>query len=127
MPRGFHKDEQATKAANFLDRRSFVSLPKVTPHTNGAAEPHFLLYGKDKGPIRAEIFRRNRQENQSDVSRCWNCGVPCYEKNDFYRGEWHHVNSGAGERCDCVENSVVSCAKCHRAEHVQTQFGKTED
>lgn len=120
--RGFKKDIQDTAAAKFRDRggrhrkcRSFISLPKVTPHTNGVPQPHLILYGVDKGPIRAQIFERSRKAN--GVARCWNCGVMVAETPEEeipQKGEWDHAENAPALRCDCPENGRVACAGCHR-------------
>lgn len=141
--RGFKLDREATKLARskfgyaagaltvFLrNKRSFISQPKVTPHTNGA-EPHLILArdAREKGPIRAEIFRRNREAN-GGLNRCWKCGVLVFEFIPLHYvrrekfGEWHHVHNKPGERCDCPENGAVSCAECHKEIHVQVEWSK---
>jgi len=59
MPHGFKVDYQTT-LLRFGERwkpgQSFVSLPKVIEGECTEPQPHLLLYGKDKAPIRAEIF-----------------------------------------------------------------------
>lgn len=112
-----------------VKRRSFISQPKVIVGECDTPQPHLLLYGDDKGPIRAEIFRRNREANNG-VNRCWKCWRLLHESEDerlfdgrYPVGEWHHVRNKPGERCDDPENGAVSCPDCHRDEHVQVQFG----
>lgn len=128
MPRGFKKDFVATSLAHInkqlSDPRSFISLPK---HTHGdEAVPHLILYGLDKGPIRAEIFRRDRENHHlagMDINRCRNCGKRVFESGWIGRnGEWDHILSKAGQRCDCPENGRVVCRACHRASHKQVMF-----
>lgn len=136
MPRGFRKDLTLTQLAHegmsslfpgvMADSRSFVSLPKATPHTNGKEEPHLILYGrKDKGRIRELIFHLNRLMNGEN--RCYKCGDKVVESADDDRpypiGQWHHEYDRAGERCDCPEAAKVSCPRCHAAVHVYPQFG----
>jgi hypothetical protein len=132
--RGFKRDTPATKAAHFADKRSFVSLPKVITGDCDEPKPHLILYGVDKAPIRAEIFRRNREAN-GGVNRCWKCNRPVAEyprdvTDEIYdstpRGEWDHRRNKAGQRCDCVSNGRVACHKCHSERHPQTQFGRPE-
>jgi hypothetical protein len=93
--------------------------------------PHLLLFGKDKAPIRAEIFRRNREAN-GGINRCVKCGTEVFEMSHYpitldMQGEWHHIRHRAGERCDCPENGEVRCATCHKLEHLQVKFGPEHD
>ena len=126
MPRGFRVDHQETSLSRLeganprlLDPRSFLSKEKVTPHTNGEAKTHFMLYGADKSAMRAEIFVASRESN-SGVPRCWNCRERVYEYgNGPDVGHWHHISNKAGERCDCRDNGAVLCAACHHKEHIQ--------
>lgn len=135
MSRGFKRDHTLTQLAHegmsslfpgvMADSRSFVSLPKVTPHTNGKEEPHLVLWGKDKGVIRKIIFHFNRIMNGEN--RCHKCGAIVREYPGNYGcapvGHWHHVDDAPAERCDCPDNGRVACPKCHSDEHVKTQFG----
>lgn len=120
MPRGFRKDINLTALAHeglygqlLVDSRSFWSI-----------DGHILAYGKDKEPIRAEIFRLNREAN-GGVNRCWNCGVMVEEHEGDHmaaNGEWDHIYTK--RRCDCTHNGRVSCPKCHRDRHVQVKWSK---
>lgn len=128
--RGFRRDEAATLAARFEDYRSFVSQPKRIP--NGCPnEVHLVLYGfEDKAPIRAAIFRRNREKHHlagMSINRCEECGHRVFEGDEWpsRRGEWDHVRNGSGERCDCPENGRVLCQECHRHRHPQVNFRRT--
>jgi hypothetical protein len=132
MPRGFKKDIQATKSARYEDDRSFVSLPKIIPNGCPNIVHHLVLYGlEDKKPIRAEIFRRNREEN-GGKNCCWKCGKVFFDgeseslMHPEHRGEWDHICNKPGRRCDCPENGRVACRACHKKEHVQVQFGRHE-
>lgn len=133
MPRGFQVDHQAT-LLRFGGRRwwpgdSFVSKPKFIE--GDGEEAHLLLYGKaDKGAIRAEIFRRNREAN-AGVNKCVECGMQVYEfitttELERRRGDWDHIRNKPGERCDCPENGQVLCVDCHRKKHVRVLSGKKE-
>jgi 5-methylcytosine-specific restriction endonuclease McrA len=108
MPRGFKRNYAATKLRGFLDPRSFVSLPK-----DGLA--HDLLYGKDVGARRAEVFLR-------DDGRCRDCGA----KASWEEGEMHHLENQAGSRCDDLHNLAWSCSDCHKKRHVQVRFGRPQ-
>ena len=133
MPRSFKKNVQATHealATGFLqDKRSFISQPKIIKGECEEARPHLLLAGVDKAPVRAEIFRRNREKN-GGVNRCVKCNILLLEHSpviDRYGlGEWHHIRKKPGQRCDCPENGEVVCggrSGCHRKLHPQVQFG----
>ena len=127
MPRGFKLDiilTQATRDSSGLlnDPRSFVSLPKVTPHTNGVALPHLILYGIDKGVIRHMLFEESRRANGD--ARCRKCGCRVSENQygTLPDGEWDHIENSPGLRCDCCVNGQILCPTCHRPKHPQTQF-----
>jgi hypothetical protein len=144
--RGFKKDSLATSICKEagralredgrepfwypLDRRSFLSQPKIIVGECETPEHHIIAYGKDKGPIRAEIFRRNREGN-GGVNRCWKCNRFVREDlMDSYggalsRGEWDHIRNKDGERCDDPENGRVACRQCHFERHPQVQFTRT--
>jgi hypothetical protein len=124
MSRGFKVDKLATMGAQFEDERSFISLPKRTHGPD--EESHLILYGKkDKGIVRAEIFRRNRAQFRDGYPRCAKCNRIVSESSESScGGEWHHIRNKPGERCDCPENGEVLCRRCHRPEHPQTKFTK---
>jgi hypothetical protein len=133
MPRGFQKNEPATRealATGFLqDKRSFISQSKAIKGECDEAIPHLILYGRDKGPIRAEIFKEDRAFN-GGVNRCWNCKREVTEDSggrvERMRGEWDHVRNKPGTRCDCPENGRVACRNCHSERHPKPQFGKSK-
>lgn len=99
------RDVQLTKAAKFLDPRSFI-VQNLHPNTNHAC---VYLKGKDVGPARLRIFER-------DKGRCQACGA-------WYGWDWgelHHLKGGLGlQRCWCPENLAWSCPKCHRSVHAR--------
>lgn len=126
--RGFKVDIQASverfgpaglRNGRWRSGFSFVSQPKQIGEHGG---PHLILFGEDKGPIRTEIFRRNREAN-GGFNRCWKCRDLVREHEDDQSlsgvpvGHWHHVRWKAAERCDCSINGVVICPRCHREEH----------
>jgi hypothetical protein len=130
VPRGFKRDRQATSCVRFLDKRSFMSQEKqIGPHGG----IHFILYGADKGPMREQIFHRNR-ENNGGENRCVKCGRRVYEHvhedlQAHFGGEWHHIRSKPGERCDCPQNGEVVCGGatgCHRNEHPKPRWTAQE-
>ena len=95
MPRGAKVDRAATVIADFLDKRSFISL-------KGDA----YLFGKDMSEARHFVFVR-------DKGRCQECGMWIGE--DY--GEVHHkVPRGKGGS-DNIGNLEWSCRKCHRFAH----------
>lgn len=123
--RGFKKDRQASAHVAFLDKRSFMSQEKQIGDHGGI---HFILYGKDKAPMREIIFRENREAN-GGFNVCVECRrrvVEGAQEGSGLRGEWHHLRSKPAERCDCSQNGAVICVGCHRNKHVRPQFGKRE-
>lgn len=127
MPRGFKRDEAATKAANFHDSRSFVSQPKIVEGECTEPKPHLVLARclEDKGPIRAEIFRRNRVK-WNGTNRCDKCELSVTEGPSCFTGEWDHIRNKPGERCDCPENGRVACRACHKERHPKPMWTKPE-
>jgi hypothetical protein len=119
MPRGFKRSIVETMARRFEDDRSFISQYKII--VNGCPNRnHLVLYGReDKAPIRAEIFRRNR-ELWNGVNRCMQCRKQTWEDS----GEWDHIENKPGKRCDCPENGQVLCSGCHKKKHVHVMSGK---
>src|ERR1035437_8755490 len=106
------------------DRRSFISMPKAIPGECGEPRSHALLYGADKVLTRMLIFQRNRAENRG-VNRCCDCGKVVYEdfsSAGYFTGEWHHVRNKSGQRCDCLDNGLVTCRFCHKKRHVRVKF-----
>lgn len=151
MPRGFKKPKNTVPMSfsyvlkyggsavetRLIDPRSFISQGKVIKGECTEPKAHLILYGEDKGPIRAEIFRHNREAN-GGFNKCWKCLRPVCENlqdvadlcskmpanpHDLI-GEWDHIRNKAGERCDCPENGRVACRQCHKERHPQTRFGK---
>src|SRR5262245_40822994 len=95
------RDEDATKAMGFKDKKSFVSMAG-----------HEYLFGRDTETRRKEVFEDAR-------GRCWHCGA----YYGWYYGEMDHIRSGYGpQRCWCFTKSRCvnlrwSCPKCHRERH----------
>lgn len=116
--RGFKRDNETTRLYGFKDRRSFVSLPKVMPHTNGVELSHIIAYGVDVIPIREECLKRSAIKNGEP--RCKKCGV---RVSDFVsethplRAEMHHIFHKPGERCWCQANLEILCHRTHAEQH----------
>jgi hypothetical protein len=131
VSRGFKRDNSATAAQGFHDRRSFVSLPKAISGECEEPEPHLILYGlRDKAFVRTEIFKRNRLANKGKTL-CAKCGCRIYEHDPMellgsVKGEWNHIRHKPGERCDDPENGECLCWICHREEHVRPRFGQSK-
>ena len=123
------------RLAWFQDEGSFISQPKAIKGECDEPRSHLLLEGLDKGPIRAEIFRRNREVNHNVVggtAHCWNCGRTVFEtlpesiaKVELI-GQWDHIRNKPGERCDCPENGARCLLDLSQRTHPQTQFGKSK-
>src|ERR1700674_1539408 len=146
MPRGFKVDYRASLVAHqeipspsgrqpgsilLVDKRSFISQPKIIKGECAEPRPHLILYGVDKAPIRAEIFKRNREKHKLTIlSICETCGELVQEFDDgaspYPLGEWAHVRNKPGERCDCPENGRVACRACHSERHPKPQFGRSK-
>ena len=106
MPKGFKRDYAFTKTLCFSDERSFISL-----------SGHEVLYGKDKTYKRSTICERAK-------GKCQVCGKDApLEGEDGYRGEWHHIETAIGKRCDCLHNASWRCGRfvgdCHSKEHAK--------
>ena len=106
MPRGFKRSPMATQVWNFEDEKSFVS-------TTG----HLVLWGKDKSKMREMVHGRAQ-------GKCQACGKEApLEGEEGYRGEWHHIETAVGKRCDCLHNASWRCGRfvgdCHSKEHAK--------
>lgn len=130
--RGFKVSRVETEIYKFLDGRSFISQEK---QVGKAGEPgahggtHFLLYGKDKSWMREIIFRENREAN-GGFNVCVECRrrvVESVDESSSVYGEWDHIRSKGGQRCDCSANGQVLCFTCHKSKHVGPRFGKREE
>jgi hypothetical protein len=103
MPRGFKRDELSTrkmyelKAFRDKKKRSFISLPKPTPH----GEVHELLAGIDRSNRRIEIY-------ELEEGTCFYCKGPA-----DLSGDMCHVEHGAGKKCDCLGNVHWGHHSCH--------------
>ncbi len=133
--RGFKRDNTLTALAQqgmysafpsaFVDRRSYVSLEKVTPHTLGFFEPHLLLFGKDLSYMRDMLVRMCILEN--GYLKCCICGQSISDEVHEMasnKAQLDHKNNKAGERCDCPENIQLICRNpCHASKHPDGRLG----
>lgn len=110
------KDKDATKAAKFESRYSYVSL-RIHP---GTTHPCVYLAGDDCGPAREAIFER-------DGYKCQVCGksVPL-DGFVTVRGHLAHGGNTKISRCWCPENLTLKCFHDHMiVEHDrETRFGE---
>jgi hypothetical protein len=98
---GFKRDEEATGKAGFLDRASYVTLPKF-------GEPHVILHGLDKEAQRRALFAREK-------SICQKCSIRVYWEGPLWQvGEWSHIEDSIGKKCDCLHNAELLCHNCHQ-------------
>ena len=123
MPRGFRTAVQETREAYddrfFRDKkyRSFIGFKPDKPE-----ELHEILYGVDVEPRRREVFIR-------DGYKCKRCGRDvAWDSEDALLerpiGHLRHIVGGSVDRCWCLHNLEVSCAECHKPDHVHTRFGE---
>ena len=105
MHRNPHKiDREASKAAHFLSRYSYVSL-RIHPESD---PPHQCIYlaGDDVAGARRACF-------ESDNWRCVNC-QRCIS---WETGEMDHGGKTKVQRCSCPENLSTKCRRCHNRKH----------
>lgn len=103
--RHFRRWPAQTELAHYLDRRSFVSLPDI----HGV--PHEILFGEDCTTRRRDLFERS--EGLCELQANADCRVVA----TWDDGEWHHVNTQPGKRCDCLHAAKWSCKNCHQLLH----------
>ena len=97
------KDIEATKAAGFLSRYSYVSF-RVHPRSD-----HCCVYlaGDDCEIERRRVFDR-------DGYRCVDCGVGI----NIFTGELDHIGGNTKvTRCWCPEALMTRCHDCHVRRH----------
>lgn len=130
MPRGFKKDVALTKLARqegtLTDKRSFISLPKQTLHTNGKPKPHLILYGTvDVGAARERAIER---ASWLGLMYCQNSECQAIITDDAHEMDPHkahmrHINDKPAERCDCDENVEMVCRRTHALDHPDGRIG----
>ena len=109
MPRGAKIDPFKTANANFLDKRSFISL-----------SGHLYLKGDDIREQRQKVYERDKGICHGiDVE-----GYRCKRYVSWNTGHMDHIQGGLVGRCDCMHNLQWLCPDCHRAKHVQVQFSR---
>lgn len=107
MRGGGHKDPIETKAAGFLDKRSYIRL-----------DGKQFLFGLDIANLRLAVFQR-------DGYRC--CGERedgerCNREVNLFLGEMHHVIARGKGGDDSMSNVCTLCASCHRDSHVRVML-----
>jgi hypothetical protein len=99
------RDKEATRAAKFLSRYSYVSF-RIHP---GTTHPCVYLAGSDCGAVRERIFQRDHFRCQLE-----NCQI-CVS---LATGELDHIEGKRKViRCWCDENLRTVCKKHHRRKH----------
>lgn len=93
-----HKDREATKAAKFKDRRSWVG--------SNSEGRYVRLFGKDMVALRNLVFERDR-------FRCVDCG-PDYRFGIQHLLELSHDRPRSLGGSDTEENTHCRCRKHHR-------------
>ena len=104
MHRNPHKkDVEATKAAGFFSRYSYVSH-RIHPGTNHQCE---YLAGGDCENRRRVVFDR-------DGFKCVDCG----QNVNIFTGQLDHIGGNTKvTRCWCPEALQTRCATCHFNRH----------
>ena len=109
----FKRDKQATEAAGFVDRDSYISH-RVHPGTDHQCQ---YLKGDDVEQIRRKIFDRDRHRCQLKLV-CTGVRVLPFEGDIYTRGHLEHEKGGYGaQRCFCMENLRIACYACHVIKH----------
>src|SRR5581483_8569294 len=99
------KDKEATKAAKFKDKRSFIM-------NDGRWE----LYGADMSAMRDQVFERDK----------WRCVVKgCKTPMEWLQLD-HIIPRGKG-RDDREKNLRCVCINDHARKHARVRFGKAKD
>src|ERR1043166_2735971 len=95
------RDPEATKAARFASKKSFVSW-----------SGHQYLHGIE------EHARRRREIFNLALGMCQTCAVP--HPVPWNAGEWHHMQKTfGGRRCDGTCCGVWSCEASHPKKRVK--------
>jgi hypothetical protein len=100
------RDDEATKAAAFLSKYSYISH-RVHPESDPAHQCQYLA-GDDCGVMRDRIFKR-------DEHRCVVCGKWVPKEGDIWkRGHIAHLGGNTKvTRCWCPEALALKCYDCH--------------
>lgn len=90
-----HRDREATRAAGFKDRRSFVGY-----NSKGR---YVRLFGRDMSELRVTVMER-------DGWKCQDCGVSNFDQPL----ELSHNKPKSLGGDDTAENLAARCRFCHR-------------
>ena len=107
----FKRNAQATKARRYLDRRSYVTMPRLVGDHDSA---HEKLFGRDMSRMREDVLELHGY-------KCAQCGAV----TDFETWlEVHHEVSRGQGGCDCILNLRPLCANfkgtgCHQRRHLE--------
>jgi hypothetical protein len=100
------KDEEATAAAHFLDKRSYVRRGKQ------------YRFGDDMALLRAIVFTRCGGFCEMPVRGI--LSLRCHRNIDFSTMELHHEPPLSRDGDDSPEGCLASCRRCHVARHGRT-------
>ena len=108
-------DKEATKQAQFLDKRSYVGN-RIFAHP-GTNHQCVYLFGKD-----ASLRRHYVVLLQGGKCKC--CGQSCIAGSS----ELDHIVGGSKvNRCWCFENLQYLCRECHTKKHGRyPRFGEAK-
>jgi hypothetical protein len=115
--RPFHKDKEATRAAHFASKYSYISR---RVHL-GSDPPHGCVYLaglEDCGQRRLEVFAR-------DGWKCVECGGSPANQAHYSQHTLLQLAHGGHtkiSRCWCMENLKTLCHDCHVKSHHGRDF-----
>lgn len=105
-------DKEATKAAGFLDPRSYIKRAKD-------GENLTFLFGLDMEALRKRVFEHSKGFCQMPV-RGFTAGVRCNRNISWETSEMHHSPSLSQGGDDSEDGVLMICRRCHVAAHNRT-------
>jgi hypothetical protein len=103
------KDEEATKAAGFLDPRSYIKRSRDGGNRT-------FLFGDDMTQLRRRVFERSRGYCEMPVNG-FTSAVRCQRNIDWETFELDHNPSLAQGGDDTEEGTRALCRRCHTMRH----------
>lgn len=103
-------DREATAAAEFLDRRSYIKRSRKT------GESLTFLFGEDMTALRKRVFERSRGYCEMPIAG-YAGGLRCQRNITWETAELDHNPSLAQGGDDTEEGTRIICRRCHLARH----------